>query len=48
MCPRCTSAIGLLCSMLGVSVRRMKAFTGKVEPVTLIFKGSYHLTCFVY
>ena len=29
--------------MLGVSVRRMKALTGKVEPVTLICKGSMQL-----
>jgi hypothetical protein len=34
--------------MLGVSVRKMKALTVKMETVTLIGKGRENLTCFVY
>jgi hypothetical protein len=31
-----------------VSVRKMKALTVKMETVTLIGKGRWNLTCFVY
>jgi len=34
--------------LLGVSVRKMKALTVKMETVTVIGKGRYNLTCFVY
>ena len=34
--------------MLGVSVRKMKALTVKMETVTLIGKGRQNVTCFVY
>jgi len=34
--------------MLGVSVRKMKGLTVKTETVTLIGKGRYDVTCFVY
>jgi hypothetical protein len=34
--------------MLGVSVRNMKALNVNMEAVTLIGKGRYNLTCFVY
>ena len=34
--------------MLGVSVRKMKALTVKMETVTLIDKGRQNLTCLVY
>ena len=34
--------------MLGVSVGKMKALTVQVETATLIGKGRYNLTCFVY
>ena len=34
--------------MLVVSVGNMKALTVKVETVTLIGKGRYNLTCFLY
>jgi hypothetical protein len=34
--------------MLGVSVRKMKAMTMKMETVTLFGKGRLNLTCFVY
>jgi len=34
--------------MLGVSVRKMKALTVKMEAIGLIGKGRYNLTCFVY
>ena len=34
--------------MLGVSVRKMKALTVKMETLTLIGKGRKNLTCFVY
>ena len=34
--------------MLGVSVRKMKGLTVKIETVTLIGKGRYDVTCFVY
>jgi hypothetical protein len=34
--------------MLGVSVRKMKALTVKMETVTLIGEGEQNLTCFVY
>jgi hypothetical protein len=34
--------------MLGVSVRKMKAQTVKMEAVTLIGRGRYDLICFVY
>ena len=33
--------------MLGVSVRKMKAPTVKMETATLIGKSRYHVTCFV-
>ena len=33
---------------LGVSVRKMKALTLKMETVTLIAKGRQNLTCFLY
>jgi len=34
--------------VLGVSVRKMKALTVKMETVTLIGKGRWNLMCFVY
>jgi len=34
--------------VLGVSVARIIALTVKMETVTLIGKGRYKLTCFVY
>jgi hypothetical protein len=34
--------------MFGVSVRKMKALTVKMETVTLIDKGRQNLTCLVY
>jgi len=34
--------------MLGLSVRKTKALTVKMEIVTLIVKGRYNLTCVVY
>jgi hypothetical protein len=34
--------------VLGVSVRKMKALTVKMETVTLIGKGRQNLTCFVH
>jgi len=34
--------------MLGVSVRRMKTPTVKMETVTLMGKGAMNLTCFVH
>ena len=34
--------------MLGVSVRKMKALTVKMETVTLIGKSRWNVTCFVY
>jgi hypothetical protein len=34
--------------MFGVSVRKMKALTVKMETVTLIGKGRQDLTCFQY
>jgi len=34
--------------MLGVSVRKIKAQTLKIETLTLIGKGRKNLTCFVY
>ena len=34
--------------MLGVGVRKMKGLTVKTESVTLIGKGRYDVTCFVY
>jgi hypothetical protein len=34
--------------MLGVSVRKMKTLTVKMETVTLFGKGRYNPTCFVY
>jgi len=33
---------------LGVSVRKMKTLTLKMETVTLTGKGALNLTCFVY
>jgi len=34
--------------LLRVSVRKMKAQTVKMDKVTLIDKGGWNLTCFVY
>jgi hypothetical protein len=34
--------------MIEVSVRKMKALPVKMETVTLIGKGRWNLTCFVY
>ena len=34
--------------MLGVSVRKMKARTVKMERATLVGKGRENVTCFVY
>jgi hypothetical protein len=34
--------------MLGVSVRKIKALTEKIEIATVIGKGRQNLTCFVY
>jgi hypothetical protein len=34
--------------MLGVSVRKMKALTVKIETVTPIGKGRYDVTCFMH
>jgi hypothetical protein len=34
--------------MLGVSVRKTKTPTVRMEAVTLIGNGTQHLTCFVY
>jgi len=34
--------------MLGVSVRKMRILTVKIETVILIGKGRENLTCFVY
>jgi hypothetical protein len=34
--------------MVGMSVRKIEALTVKMETVTLIGKGRYNLTCFVY
>jgi len=34
--------------LLRVSVRKMKALTVKMEAVTLVDKGGWNLTCFVY
>jgi len=34
--------------MLGVSVRKRKALTVKLETVALIGEGKQNLTCFVY
>jgi hypothetical protein len=34
--------------MLGVSVRKVKALTVKMDTVTLIGKGRKNMTCFVY
>ena len=34
--------------MLGVSVRKVKALTVKMETVTVIGTRRYNLTCFVY
>ena len=34
--------------MLGVSVKRVKALTAKMEPVILIGKGKENLTCIVH
>jgi hypothetical protein len=34
--------------MLGVSVRKMRALTVKIETVSLIGKGRYNMTCFVH
>jgi hypothetical protein len=34
--------------MFGVSVRKLKALTVKMETVTLIDKGRQNLTCLVY
>jgi len=34
--------------MLGVSVRKMKALNVMMEMVTMIGKGKYNLTCYVY
>jgi len=34
--------------MLGVSVRKAKALSVKMETVTLNSEGGYNVTCFVY
>jgi hypothetical protein len=46
-CGVAVKCVGML-GMLGVSVRKMKAMTVKMETVTLIGKGRSNLTCFVY
>jgi hypothetical protein len=43
----CGKAVNRL-GMLGVSVRKIKALTVKMEIVTLIGTGKYSLTCCVY
>jgi hypothetical protein len=44
---RCGMAMKRM-GMLGVSVRKMKTLTVKMETVTLIGKGRYNLTRFMY
>jgi hypothetical protein len=36
------------CGMLGVSVRKTKALTVKMQTVTVTGNGGYNLTCLVY
>ena len=43
----CGMAVQML-EILAVSVKKIKALTVKLETVTLIGKGGYNLTCFVY
>jgi hypothetical protein len=44
----CCGMAGKRIGMLGFSVGKMKTLTVKMEVVTLIGKGSYNLTCFLY
>jgi hypothetical protein len=44
----CCGMAGKRIRMLGVSVRKIKALTVKMETVTLIGKGRKNLTCFIY